>query len=71
MKMKHAEVLTYLDDAITRWRDLRDKTPNPDDERAMPGANLQRLKATYYVDAFQSVRVSLFGQLLDNPAELK
>lgn len=43
------EVKKYLDDCIRFWRDKR-KEGNK--------------MAMYYVDAFQSVRSSLFGELL-------
>lgn len=49
-------VLDYLDRAIRKWRERRDG-----DHHAY------KLVAMYYVDAFQSVRKSLFGELL--PAE--
>jgi hypothetical protein len=48
-------VKEYLDGAIRHWRRLRDKQPEAVREECM---------ATYYVDAFQSVRVSLFGEVL-------
>ena len=44
----------YLDGAIRLWRHVRDSTASPEDE----------LMAACYVDAFQSVRVSLLGELL-------
>lgn len=51
--------LDYIDNAIRNWRQIARKDPDkgevePDLHRAAP----------YYVDAFQSVRVSLFGDLL-------
>lgn len=51
--------LDYIDKAIRNWRQIARKDPDkgevePDLHRAAP----------YYVDAFQSVRVSLFGDLL-------
>ncbi len=42
-----AEILEYLDLAIRLWRGRRDAGDS---------------KASAYVDAFQAVRVSLFGQ---------
>ena len=50
-------VKAYLDGAIRRWRKLRDQSYNP--------------AAVYYIDAFQSVRSSLFDELLadDDPEE--
>lgn len=47
------DLRTYLDDSIWAWRRIGD---DPNDEN-------QRI-AAYYVDAFQSVRVSLLGDLL-------
>ncbi len=44
------KVKGYLDDCIRYWRNRRDKEH---DELAV-----------YYIDAFQSVRTSLFGKLL-------
>lgn len=48
-------VKAYLDDAIVNWRKTRD------DEDSSVSAIRQ---ANHYIDAFQSVRVSLFGELL-------
>lgn len=39
----------YLDDCIDHWRDKRDKGINP-------------TMAINYIDAYQSVRTSLFGE---------
>lgn len=48
-----AAVQEYLDNAITNWRAIV-KTPGL----------LNKHDAECYVDAFQSVRTSLFGELL-------
>ncbi len=48
------KVKEYLDDCIHAWRRVRDNM----------GGEYSDM-ATYYVDAFQSVRVSLFGELLE------
>lgn len=48
------EVIEYLDLCIRYWRKARD---NGDE------------KAIYYVDAFQSVRISLFGDFLKEDDE--
>ena len=53
LTMTEAEILTYLDECIVKWRNIRD---NPADELTLFGE--------YYVDAFQSVRSSLFGEVL-------
>ncbi len=47
-------IMGYLDSAIKDWRVKRDGTDNSD----------AKTLATHYVDAYQSVRVSLFGELL-------
>ncbi|RLI54444.1 MAG: hypothetical protein DRP09_13045 [Candidatus Thorarchaeota archaeon] len=49
VKFTKKDVQAYLDYAIRHWRKARSK-----------GNRV----AKYYVDAFQSVRVSLFGKLL-------
>ena len=43
------QVRQYLDECIMMWRKLR---------------TMGEEKAPYYIDAYQSVRVSLFGELL-------
>jgi hypothetical protein len=48
-------IAAYLDEAITYWRSCRDH----------PGATFDDVHtARCYVDAFQSVRTSLLGELL-------
>jgi hypothetical protein len=48
-------ILGYLDECITTWRlKRRDAAPGSEDE----------LMAMCYVDAYQSVRASLFDELL-------
>ncbi|KKL22086.1 hypothetical protein LCGC14_2438930 [marine sediment metagenome] len=42
-------VMKYLDDCIDYWRDKRDKGINP-------------TIAIHYIDIYQSVRTSLFGE---------
>lgn len=49
------EVKEYLDGCIRYWRNQRDNASERRDIKVM---------ATYYIDAFQSVRTSLFGELL-------
>jgi len=49
-------VKAYLDKCIRYWRSVRD---NPE--------HAKREMGSFYVDAFQSVRVSLFGELLSPP----
>lgn len=48
----YEQVKAYLDGAIRNWRKKREKEPE------------KKEMASHYVDAFQSVRVSLFGELL-------
>lgn len=50
MQMTPDEMKAYLDNAIINWRKQRDEENND--------------IAQYYIDAFQSVRVSVFGELL-------
>ena len=50
-----SSVEAYLDHAIRRWREIRV------DAAAMDRSGLI---ASCYVDAYQSVRVSLFGKVL-------
>lgn len=47
-------VRRYLDDGIRHWRGIR----------ALPASDPLVDMAPYYVDAFQSVRISLFGEPL-------
>ncbi len=47
------EIKDYLDEAIVTWRDHRDSGTG--DEAEM---------APFYIDAFQSVRMSIFGEIL-------
>ena len=45
----------YLDKCIIYWRDKKEDTKLSEESRKM---------RAYYIDAFQSVRVSIFGELL-------
>ncbi len=54
MPLTHDGIKDYLDDAIRHWRKKRDNATTDED----------KLMAVCYVDAFQSVRVSVFGELL-------
>jgi len=47
----------YLDSCIKSWRDKRDDVKFPEVTREM---------AKHYIDAFQSVRISIFGELLES-----
>ena len=48
------EIQDYLDDAIRNWRNRKEEYNNEEN----------KLIAMCYIDAFQSVRVSLLGELL-------
>ena len=50
-----AEIARYLDGAIENWRTGRDDLSN---------SPKKRVKASHYIDAFQSMRISLLGELL-------
>lgn len=47
------EIKKYLDHCITLWRERRDSSGS------------QAEMAVYYIDAYQSVRVSIYGELLE------
>ena len=47
------DVTSYLDSCVNHWRTLRDTTNDPQ----------QKHDAVIYIDAFQSVRISLTGKL--------
>jgi len=46
----------YLDMAIRKWRKIRDDVDSNEEERQV---------SIYYIAAFQSVRMSMFGELLE------
>ncbi len=52
------DVMAYLDKAIEFWRRKHDDAP------FTPAGSKLSLMAGHYVDAYQSVRVSLFGDTL-------
>jgi hypothetical protein len=65
---KH-DVERYLDESITHWRAVADgETPGHADPEKAPAVQEQ---APLYVDAFQSARVSLIGELLPAPPEIQ
>ncbi len=51
------EIKAYLDRAICSWRKKRDSVH-------LDSGHDDHEIAVYYIDAFQSVRMSLFGELL-------
>lgn len=61
--VKGDSLLAYLDDAITKWRG-KVKQAEAELERDGSDAGENHLIARCYVDAFQSVRTSMFGELL-------
>jgi hypothetical protein len=56
------DIKSYLDECIVFWRRKRDSHLGAD---KIPEFNM----AVCYVDAFQSVRMSLFGELLPMEVE--
>lgn len=58
--MTQDELRDYLDDSIRAWREQRDSNIGRAEEHT----------ATCYIDAFQSVRVSVFGELLPGDSPL-
>ncbi len=55
----------YLDDAIRSWRRRRDTQAALTDSSAwMKVEDFATARSTHYVDAFQSVRSSIFGETL-------
>ncbi len=52
MEFTQENVKEYLDDAIKKWRKIGKEKDHDFKDIAI-----------YYIDAFQSVRVSLFGEL--------
>jgi len=57
------DVKSYLDKCIEYWRIKRDTVPADTDIDADEHLEFKKM-APYYIDAFQSVRMSLFGELL-------
>ncbi len=58
-----SELKKYLDMSIRLWRDIRDGKKHMLKNRSINGVD-ERTIAMFYVDAFQSVRSSVFGELL-------
>lgn len=50
------QALAHIDDCIDRWRELRNK-------RVANQESIAYRQAVCYVDAWQSARISLFGEL--------
>jgi hypothetical protein len=53
--MEQEKIREYLDKCIRFWRKRREDSKNN---------NIEKIKAECYIDAFQSVRVTLFGYSL-------
>ena len=71
MLMKEDEIKKYLDNVITHWRSRKKKYEDmiekePDVCTDMTKQFEEILMASCYIDAYQRVRVSLFGELLLN-----
>ncbi len=62
MKLSPIDTLKYIDNSIIFWRNKKKKAHE---------ANLgpDEAMARCYVDAFQSVRISIFGELLPKEEE--
>lgn len=59
--LEEKEIKQYLDNRIRYWRSQKEKS------RALLAAKgLSKSMCSCYVDAFQTVRVSLFGELLSS-----
>jgi len=50
---KEEFVRSYLEHAIVRWRSVRDQAEE---------SSIRKLRAVHYIDAYQSVYASLFGE---------
>lgn len=55
VKFTKKDVREYLETTIRFWRNYRDNAVNRD----------HKVMATYYVDAYQSVHMSLFGKTME------
>ncbi len=61
---KEIAVKDYLDSAIKIWRQRREESIKGSVTGKVPNGEEEALIASCYVDAYQSVRVSIFGELL-------
>lgn len=62
------EIAAYLDAAIRRWRGVRDESPAAVSDSGGAPSIAPWAMAPFYVDAFQSARVSLLGSPLPEEA---
>lgn len=64
MKFTEEELKKYLDDSIVYWKTKRDIA-----RRKQPGSvfksieSTEELRASYFIQAYESVRVDVFGSL--------
>ena len=60
------DVKEYLDSCIGHWRVKKKSAEERLSKKNIPTYNVREnlTMASYYIDAFQSVRMSLFGELL-------
>lgn len=61
IKMNTKSIKEYLDSCIEHWREIQILTETEEDF----------VMSSHYIDAFQSVRMSLFGELLPVKRPLK
>lgn len=67
--MNIEEIKTYLDNVITIWRKRKEESKNAlinisSDSNMAEQYNDEIFMSRCYIDAYQSVRISLFGELL-------
>jgi len=62
--MQPDELRDYLDDAITKWRARREQVEAEAEVKATTQTDEDLLVARCYIDAFQSVRTTVFGSTL-------
>jgi hypothetical protein len=73
VKFKKKEVLDFIDLLINFWRSHRDKYAEKENidlkevykEGSFDNLPLEVLKGICYIDAYQSMRASLFGDILE------
>ena len=58
------ELKEYLDGAICNWRVHRDAAEKSAEVKGDAWTERDKLVAECYIDAFQSVRTTVFGELL-------
>ncbi len=67
IKFTKKDVKKYLDQCIEHWRNdkriLKERIKNQDMDDGFWALDKNMDMATFYIDAYQSVRMSLFGEL--------